>query len=145
MSEPKQYVKNKDLLEEVIACRKVGKMSDRLAKMLMLICERYARKGIFVSYTYNEDMQMFAMMNLVRSWASFNPEKSDNPFAYYTSCIKNSFRQYLNHEKSHRKIRDALLMENGMDPSHTFTEEYNAGYVQQPEHQNAEGQQQTTW
>ena len=120
-----EYVNNKGLLEEFKISKARGEMTPALAKMLMLICERYARKGSYVSYTYNEDMQAFALMNLVKSWKSFNPEKSNNPFAYFTSCITNSFLQYLNQERRHRNIRDALLVENGLDPSYTFTESYN--------------------
>ena len=63
-------------------------------------------------------------MNLVKSWKSFNPEKSQNPFAYFTSCIHNSFLQYLNQERKHRNIRDALLIEHGLDPSYTYTGSY---------------------
>jgi DNA-directed RNA polymerase specialized sigma subunit len=122
---PTEYVNNKLLLEEFLKSREKGEMTRKLAEMLMLICERYARKGKYSSYTYNEDMQAFAIMNLVKSWKSFNPDKSSNPFAYFTSCITNSYLQYLNHERKHRNIRDALLVENGLDPSYTFTENYN--------------------
>lgn len=123
---PIEYVNNKSLLEEFKICKEAGVMSNKLAKMLMMICERYGKKGSYANYTYNEDMQAFAMMNLVKSWKSFNPEKSNNPFAYFTSCVTNSFLQYLNQERRHRNIRDALLVENGMDPSYTFTETYNS-------------------
>ncbi len=132
-AKPAEYVNNKALLEEFLISREQGEMTSRLAKMLMLICERYARKGMYASYTYNEDMQAFALMNLVKAWKSFNPEKSSNPFAYFTSCVTNSFLQYLNQEKKHRNIRDALLVENGLDPSYTFTDSYNSDPGEQPQ------------
>jgi len=118
------YVTNKALLAEFKVSREKGEMTKELAKMVMLICERYARRGSYASYTYNDDLQSFALMNLVKSWKSFNPEKSQNPFAYFTSCIHNSFLQYLNQERKHRNIRDALLIENGLDPSYTYTGSY---------------------
>jgi len=117
-----EYVNNKGLLEEFHRSKEKGDMTPAFARMLTLICKRYAGKVNFASYTYNEDMQAFAMLNLVKSWKSFNAEKSNNPFAYYTSCITNSFLQYLNQERRHRNIRDALLVEHGLDPSYTFTE-----------------------
>lgn len=123
---PQAYVNNKALLEEFDISIKQDQMTPKLAKMVMMICQRYARKVNFASYTYNEDMQGFAMMNLVKSWRGFNPLKSQNPFAYFTTCVTNSFLQYLNHERKHRNIRDALLVDNGLDPSYTFTEAYNA-------------------
>lgn len=118
------YVTNKALLAEVKRSHEKGDMTRELAEMIMLITERYARRGSYASYTYNEDMQSFAVMNLVKSWKSFKPEMSQNPFAYFTSCIHNSFLQYLNQERKHRNIRDALLIENGLDPSYTFTGAY---------------------
>lgn len=119
------YVNNKALLAEFKLSREKGEMSKELARMVMLICERYARRGSYASYTYNDDLQSFALMNLVKSWKSFNPEKSQNPFAYFTSCIHNSFLQYLNQERKHRNIRDALLVENGLDPSYTYSGAYH--------------------
>jgi hypothetical protein len=131
------YVTNKALLAEFKISREKGEMTKELAKMVMLICERYARRGSYASYTYNEDLQSFALMNLVKSWKSFNPEKSQNPFAYFTSCIHNSFLQYLNQERKHRNIRDALLIENGLDPSYTYSGSYqynNGEKTEQPAH-----------
>jgi DNA-directed RNA polymerase specialized sigma subunit len=123
---PVEYVNNKALLAEFIKSKERGEMTNELAKMLMLMCERYGRKTQFMMYTYIDDMKSFAMLNLVKSWKGFNPDKSNNPFAYFTTCITNSFLQYLNHEKKHRNIRDLMLVENGLDPSYTFTENYNA-------------------
>ena len=81
-------------------------MSNDLAKMLQLLTSRYAKKGNFANYTYNDDMQSYAMLMLVKTWNSFDPAKSSNPFAFFTQCIKNSFIQYLNYEKRQRDIRD---------------------------------------
>lgn len=117
------YLKNKDLLAEVIRCREnpnsAGEyvMSDELARMLQLLCSRYGRKGNVVGYSYNDDMQAYAMLMLVKTWRGFNPEKSSNPFAFYTQCIKNSFTQYLKYEKKHRKLRDKMLINEGLSPS----------------------------
>lgn len=121
---PKNYLNNRDLLAEVLKSKEVGKMSDKLAHMLTLLCARYARRGQFAAYTYNDDMQAYAMMMLVRTWNAFNPEKSNNPFAFFTQCIKNSFIQYLNQEKRHRVIRDELMVDNGLNPSYNYQLDY---------------------
>lgn len=70
--------------------------------------------------SYNEDMQAYAMLMLVKTWKSFDIEKSNNAFAFFTQCIKNSFIQYLNQERRQRDIRDKKLLDNGLSPSHTF-------------------------
>jgi len=85
--------------------------------MLQLLTLRYGKKGNFSGYTYNDDMQSYAMLMLVKTWNSFDPAKSSNPFAFFTQCIKNSFIQYLNYEKRQRDIRDEVLVDKGMSPS----------------------------
>ena len=124
------YLNNKELLQEVCRCKEKGEMSNTLARMLQLMCARYAKKGNFVNYSYNEDMQAYAMMMLVRTWNSFNPEKSDNPFAFFTQCIKNSFIQYLNQEQRQRDIRDVLLIDQGLNPSYGYENDEDGPRIQ---------------
>jgi len=126
-----KYLNNKDLLAQVIISKEEGKMSNELAKMLTLLTARYGKKGNFANYTYNEDMQAYAMMMLVRTWNSFDPAKSNNPFAFFTQCIKNSFIQYLNQEKRQRVIRDEILVDKGLTPSYNYQMEYES---QRPAH-----------
>lgn len=123
----KNYLNNKDLLEQIKLSKAQGKMTNELAKMLQLLCYRYANKGNYINYTYNEDMQAYAMMMLCKTWNAFDPAKSDNPFAFYTQCIKHSFSQYLNAEKKQRDVRDAILVDNGMNPSFTYQMEHSSG------------------
>ena len=123
---PKNYLNNKDLLAEVVTSKENGQMTNKLAHMLQTLCARYGKKGNFANYTYNEDMQAYAMMMLVRTWNSFKPEKSNNPFAFFTQCIKNSFIQFLNQERRQRDIRDVLLVDNGLSPSLTYQMEQEA-------------------
>ena len=85
------YLSNKELMAAVLASKESKRMNDTLAKMLQLLCYRYSKTGKFVNYSYNEDMQSYAMMMLVRTWNSFNPEKSNNAFAFFTQMIKNGF------------------------------------------------------
>lgn len=119
------YLTNKELLAELKACNITDIMSDKLARMLQLLCARYGKKGNFANYTYNDDMQGYAMLMLVRTWRSFNPKKSNNPFAFFTQCIKNSFIQYLNQEKRQRVIRDELLVDMGANPSFNYIDSFN--------------------
>lgn len=132
------YLNNKELLAAVHLSKSKGQMSDTLAKMLQLLCSKYAKKGNFVNYSYNSDMQSYAMLMLVRTWNSFNPEKSNNPFAFFTQCIKNSFIQYLNQEKRQRVIRDEMLIDQGMSPSHGFVESGRVGGTTNDDEQDFE-------
>lgn len=123
------YLSNKELLAEVKRAKTKREMTNKLAQMLQLLCAKYAKKGNFINYSYNDDMQAYAMMMLVRTWDSFDPEKSDNPFAFFTQCIKNSFIQYLNQEKRQRNVRDLLLVNQGLTPSFTFSEDGSEQHI----------------
>lgn len=120
----KYYLTNSRLLPEVLVSIEKGKISNELAKMLMMLTRKYAQKYCFANYTFKEDMISEALANLCQNALKFNPEKSKNPFAFYTTCIHNTFLQFLNIEKRHRKIRDQLLIDMGENPSYNFSEEY---------------------
>jgi hypothetical protein len=96
-----------------------GKMTDTLAKMMMMMCERYATRGNVRGYSYNDEMKGLAILQLVSIGLQFDESKSDNPFAYLTTCVKNSFVRIINIEKRHREIRDDILEMNGLNPSYT--------------------------
>lgn len=122
----KYYLTNSKLLPAVIEAKEVGKLSNELAKMLMMLTRKYAQRPCFSGYTFKEDMISEALTNLCHNALKFNPEKSNNPFSFYTSCINNSFLQYLNNEKKHRRIRDQLLIDMGENPSFNFAEEHKS-------------------
>jgi len=96
-----------------------GKVTDELAKMYMKLCERYATRSNWRGYTYNDEMRGQALVQLSQIGLQFNEFKSQNPFAYYTAVITNSFTRILNNEKKMQNIRDDILEENELDPSWT--------------------------
>lgn len=114
------YITNAVLLPAVIEAKQKGFITDKLARMFVMIAERYSFKANFGGYSFREDMVSFALLNLCSNGLKFNPEKSDNPFSFYTTAIHNSFLQYLAHEKNHREIRDKLMIELGSSPSSSF-------------------------
>jgi DNA-directed RNA polymerase specialized sigma24 family protein len=114
------YVTNAELIEAIAADKVAGKLSNKLAKMLWMIAERYSYSPSFAGYSFREDMVSVAVMNLCANWYKFDPAKSDNPFAFYTTAAYRSFLQYLADEKKHREIRDSLLVEAGANPSFNY-------------------------
>ena len=106
-----------------------GKMTNQLALMYMKLCERYGTRANWRGYTYNDEMQSQALMQLSQIGLQFDESKSDNPFAYYTAAITNSFTRILNIEKKNQSIRDDLLEFNGMMPSFTRQNENDTGTV----------------
>ena len=61
-----EYLRNVDLAAEIAECQKTMEVSDRLARMLMLLVARLASKPSFRGYC-NADMQADALLHLVRS------------------------------------------------------------------------------
>jgi len=96
-----------------------GTMTRKLAMMFMKLCERYATRSNWRGYTYNEEMRGQALLQLSQIGLQFDESKSQNPFAYYTAAITNSFTRILNIEKKNQNIRDDILEMNGLNPSWT--------------------------
>jgi hypothetical protein len=96
-----------------------GQMTDNLARMFIKLCERYATRGNVRGYTYNDEMRGQAILQLTQIGLQFDESKSDNPFAYYTAAVTNSFVRIINIEKRNQNIRDDILEMNGMNPSWT--------------------------
>lgn len=96
-----------------------GQLTDKLARMFIMLCEKYAMKFNWRGYTYNDEMRNSAILQLTYVGLRFNEAKSANPFAYYTAAITNSFCRVLNTEKRNQNIRDDILEMNGLNPSHS--------------------------
>jgi hypothetical protein len=87
--------------------------------MFMKLCERYATRSNWRGYTYNDEMRSQALLQLSQIGLQFDESKSQNPFAYFTAAITNSFTRVLNIEKRNQNIRDDILEINGYNPSYT--------------------------
>jgi hypothetical protein len=96
-----------------------GQITDKLARMYIKLCERYATRGNVRGYTYNDEMKGQAILQLTQIGLQFDESKSDNPFAYFTAAVTNSFVRVINIEKKMQNIRDDILEMNNMSPSYT--------------------------
>lgn len=103
-----------------------GSMTNKLAKSFMMLVERYSMRFNWRGYTYVDEMRSQALLQLSQIGLQFDESKSQNPFAYYTAAIDNSFTRILNVEKKNQMIRDDLLIEIGSNPSFTRQFEHEA-------------------
>lgn len=103
-----------------------GQITNTLARMYLKLCEKYGTKWNWRGYSYNEEMKGSAVLQLTYVGLRFNEAKSDNPFAYFTQILNNSFCRVLNSEKRTQSIRDDLMEDSGLAPSYTrqFSVEY---------------------
>jgi hypothetical protein len=96
-----------------------GRITENLGRMYIKLSERYAQRSNWRGYTYVEEMRGQAILQLSQIGLQFDESKSENPFAYYTAAVTNSFTRVLNLEKKNQNIRDDMLEENGLTPSST--------------------------
>lgn len=94
-----------------------GSITNKLAKMFILLVNKYAQRGNWRGYTYIDEMKGQALLQLAQMGLQFDEYRSDNPFSYYTAIISNSFTRILNLEKKNQDLRDDLLIDNGASPS----------------------------
>ena len=104
----KNYVNNKELLQEIDDFQQTEVMSERLGEILLNIAEQYSSKGNFSGYTWRDDMVGEAVLTCVKYLKNFNREKSNNPFSYITQICYNSFVNYIKIQKKHSTIKDSL-------------------------------------
>jgi hypothetical protein len=96
-----------------------GKTTNKLAMMWLKLVDRYATRGNVRGYTYNDEMKGQAILQLSQIGLQFDESKSQNPFAYYTAAVTNSFVRVINLEKRNQNIRDDILEMNNLNPSLT--------------------------
>lgn len=114
------YVNNKELLKEFIKYQpakkkwvdggKVGPpppLSDKIGIAIMDIAHRRARSPRFVNYAPNWKQEMIAdaIETCVKYTHNFNPEKSNNPFAYLTQLVTNALFQRIKKEHKQQYIK----------------------------------------
>ena len=112
-----------------------GRITENLGKMFIKLSERYAQRSNWRGYTYVDEMKGQAILQLSQIGLQFDESKSENPFAYYTAAVTNSFTRILNLEKKSQNIRDDLLEEAGLTPSLTRqnSQEYASEIARQAE------------
>ena len=96
-----------------------GRITNKLGTMFLKLVERFSHRANWRGYTYVDEMRGQALVQLSQVGLQFNEAKSDNPFAYYTAAVINSFTRVLNLEKRNQSIRDDILIEQGHLPSYS--------------------------
>lgn len=87
----KDYVKNSDLMVAIVESKKAGKLTPDAIAMFGLMIQGITKKFAYKDPDDKDDCMAFAMEDLCKYWNRFDPEKSNNPFAYFTQIAKNGF------------------------------------------------------
>lgn len=107
----KHYVTNKTLVPEIIKSKEQGELTKEAIKMLIMLSERAIRKLQYKNPEDRRDCLAFAQMDLFKYWDRFDPEKSNNAFAYYTQIAKKGYAKGWN--KLHPKKYSGTIRMSG--------------------------------
>jgi len=126
------YVNNKEFLAAMIEykalvrkCQENGESPPRIPRYIgecfLKIANHLSFKPNFVNYMFKEDMICDGIENCVRYINNFDPEKSQNPFAYFTQIIHYAFLRRIQQEKKQLEIKSKILEKKGF--SEVFTDD----------------------
>jgi hypothetical protein len=112
----RNYVNNPDFLAALIEHKRLCELarqtgtqapmvSNYIGHCIQTIATRLASKHNFAGYPFKEDMIMDGVENCLLYIENFDPEKSSNPFAYFTQFIWYAFLRRIAKEKKYLYIK----------------------------------------
>ena len=118
------YVNNKEFLAALIAYREEREIAEAkglprpiipryIGECFLKIATHLSFKPNFVNYMFKDDMVCDGIENCVQYIHNFNPEKSQNPFAYFTQIIHYAFLRRIQREKRQLEIKNKILEKSG--------------------------------
>jgi hypothetical protein len=113
---PEHYVNNKEFYEAMCAYKVKCKFAEEngmqqpkipnyLGICITKIANKLSNHPSFINYSYKDEMISDGIETCIANIRSFNPEKSINPFAYFTQCCWNAFVQRIQKEKKQQYVK----------------------------------------
>ena len=114
------YVNNKEFLQAMIEWRsrcdeaeQEGKsqppITNYIGECFLKIATHLSYRPNFINYTYRDEMISDGIENCLQYVANFNPEKSNNPFAYFTQIIYYAFLRRIAKEKKQTHVKNKMI------------------------------------
>ena len=124
--EKPHYVDNKKFLEAMIEhrdkCekaeqrgRKKPEVTNYIGECFLKIANHLSYRPNFINYTFRDDMISDGIENCLQYMDNFNPDKSKNPFAYFTQIIYYAFIRRIQKEKKQIQIKSKLIANTGVE------------------------------
>ena len=118
------YVNNKEFLAALIKYQEdieIARLQDKtkpvipryIGECFLKIANHLSFKPNFVNYMFKEDMISDGIENCVQYIHNFDPEKSSNPFAYFTQIIHYAFLRRIQKEKKQLEIKTKIIEKSG--------------------------------
>ena len=120
------YVNNKEFLQAMIGWKEKVKEAEEneekrpivpnyIGECFLKIANHLSYRPNFINYTYREEMISDGIENCLQYIDNFDPEKSKNPFAYFTQIIYFAFVRRITKEKKQQKIKNKLLQTSNIE------------------------------
>ena len=124
--EKPHYVDNKKFLEAMIEYRdrcekaknrnrKKPEVTNYIGECFLKIANHLSYRPNFINYTFRDDMISDGIENCLQYMDNFNPDKSKNPFAYFTQIIYYAFIRRIQKEKKQIQIKSKLIANTGVE------------------------------
>ena len=137
------YVNNKEFLAAMTEYKKLcveaeesgedkPPVSNYIGECFLKIANHLSYRPNFINYTFRDDMISDGIENCLQYLDNFNPEKSNNPFAYFTQIIYYAFIRRIQKEKKQTTIKQKLILKSGLDEivrQEGDNEEYQNSYA----------------
>lgn len=133
------YVNNKEFLEAIMNYKKAvleakqkdlprPRIPNYIGDCFLKIATHLSYKPNFVNYMFREDMISDGIENCIQYIDNFDPEKSSNPFAYFTQMIWFAFLRRISKEKKQLEIKNKILERSGFDEV-MHTDDYGSDMI----------------
>jgi hypothetical protein len=117
---PTHYVNNKEFLDALVQykidCKKAEENGEKrpiipryIGQCFLQIATRFGYQGNYANYSYKEDLISDAVENMSRYILNFDPEKSTNPFAYFTQITYFAFLRRIKIEKKETEKKSMII------------------------------------
>jgi hypothetical protein len=136
------YVNNKEFLVAMVEFKQMvsdaeaagepkPRVPNYIGECFLKIANHLSYRPNFINYTYKEEMISDGIENCLQYINNFNPEKSNNPFAYFTQIIYFAFIRRITKEKKQSKIKDKLLKRSNIEEMIVVQDHDEASLYQQ--------------
>jgi len=97
------------------AKRKQPVVTNYIGECFLKIANHLSYRPNFINYTYRDDMISDGIENCLQYMSNFNPNKSNNPFAYFTQIIYYAFIRRIQKEKKQQDVKAKLIANSGAE------------------------------
>jgi len=135
------YIDNKEFLRVLVEHKEACKLAieqnkpepripEYIGKCFLLISENLSHKANFSRYTFIDDAKSSAVLNCLQYYKNFDPEKSQNPFSYFTQIIYYAFLRKIMKEKKQLYIKYKSTEQQGILDESELYEDSDGNVIQ---------------